>query len=175
MSYDELWKIIDDSLKDLRRFDEAIPPEVMKDLHSAKTLIHIFEADPSSLETLTNIEAYLTNVEAYVVYRAHNRLGSKYVEGLMGKIKKVRENLQKKDKVGKGTTSKFVAGLPRGKPWIRVQTSNEIPREEIESLAEKDGLSFKMQQDGYLLIYGDKEKLKVFTRKVAEKLKRTES
>lgn len=176
MSYDELWKIMDASLKDLRILDEAIPQEVMNDLHSAKTLIHVFMASPSDPQVLLNIEAYLTNVEAYIVYRAQDKLGSKYTEDLMRKINKVRGRLQKKDMVEViPSSSKFVAGLPRGEPWMRIRVSDAIPKKEIESLAKKDGLSFKMQRNGYLLVFGDKEKIKAFTKSVTLKLRRAGS
>lgn len=33
-------------------------------------------------------------------------------------------------------------------------------------------LSFKMQEDGYLLVYGEREKIRVLIRKIAEGIKR---
>ena len=172
MSYNELWKTITSPLTDLRKLGENIPPKVMKDLHSAKTLIHILSVDPSHFEFLEQIEAYLLNVESYIVYAAQNKLGEEYVGAFIEKIKKARDELHGKEKVEVAPTfSRFVAGLPRGKPWIRIKTSEEISKEKIESLAAEHELSFEMQQDNYSLVYGDGEKIKIFVKKIAEHLK----
>ena len=170
MSYNKLWKLLDNSLKDLKKSEEIISTEVLRDLRSANTLIQIFKADPSHLEILPQIEAYLEKVEAFIVYSAQHALGQEYVDAFMEKIKKVRENIYKKERVETTPTSRFIAGLPRNKHWMRIHVSDEIPQEEVADLAEKDGLSFKMQDDNYALISGDKEIIKLFVRKMATKL-----
>ena len=170
MSYKELWKTIANPLTDLRNLGEVIPPEVMMDLHSAKTLINILSADPSHIEFLEKIEAYLQNVESYIVYAAQNKIGIEYIETFMEKLKKAREELYKKEVEVAPTYSRFIPELPRGKPWIRIKATNELSKGQIESLAEEHKLSFEMQEDNYLLVYGDKEKIKDFIKKIAENL-----
>jgi len=63
-----------------------------------------------------------------------------------------------------------VPGLPRGQKWVRVQVSKETPEKEIKKLAEETGLSFKVQRDGYVLVYGEDERLKLFVKQAGEKL-----
>lgn len=48
-------------------------------------------------------------------------------------------------------------------------TSQEIPRKEIEEFAEEKGLSYKMQEKGCMLVYGDSERIKTFVKRLAEK------
>jgi len=48
--------------------------------------------------------------------------------------------------------------------------STETPKEEVEKLAKESGLACKMQDDGYMLIYGEGDKLKHFIRRTAVKL-----
>ncbi len=86
-------------------------------------------------------------------------------------MKKLKEAREKPEvEVPAETASKFVPGLPRDKRWVRVQVSAETPREEIEELVKESGLACKMQDDGYMLVYGEEEKLKRFIKKTAAKL-----
>ena len=57
-----------------------------------------------------------------------------------------------------------LVGLPRGKHWIRIQASDEIPMETVSRLADEDDLSSEIQ-NGYLLVHGEKEKIKAFVKR----------
>ena len=171
MSYDELWKALDDSLKDIRKLGETIPLQTMNDLHSARTYIDILKVEPSNFEIIPNIENYLESVEAYIVYATQDKLGPTYVEKLMEKVKKIREKLRERKTIVVDPSSlRFVPGLPRGKPWIRIHISKQIPKNEIMKIAEKNELSFRMQRNNYILVYGSKEKIENFVKKIAETL-----
>jgi len=45
--------------------------------------------------------------------------------------------------------------------------------EDVEKLADELGLSCKIQKDGYMLVYGGKEKVKIFVKKMADKCRET--
>jgi hypothetical protein len=62
--------------------------------------------------------------------------------------------------------SRFVSGLPRGKCWVRVQVSEDTPQRGIENLAEEIGLLHKMQENGFVLVYGDDESMKSFVKRL---------
>jgi len=111
---------------------------------------------------------YLGNVESYLMFEAQKKFSSEFVDEWMQKIREARETKTVGEKPE--PSSKFVPGLPRRQKWVRVQVSKETPESEIKRLAEKAGLSFKVQRDGYMLVYGDGEKLKLFVKKTAEKL-----
>jgi len=173
MGHDEVWKTLADLITEFRRRGESIPPDVMEDLRAAKTMIGVFRADQSRVENVPSIEMYLGNVESYLIFEGQKKFGSEFMEEWMQKIREARETKALEEKPE--PSSKFVPGLPRGQKWVRVQVSKETPEKEIKRLAEEVGLSFKVQRDGYMLIYGDDEKLKLFVKRAAEKLSRAKA
>jgi len=168
MGYDEVWKTLADLITEFRRKGESIPSNVMEDLRAAKTMIQVLRADLSHVENIPSIEMYLGNVESYLIFEAQKKFGSKFVEEWLLKIKEARQEKAPEEYVK--PSSKFVPGLPRGQKWVRVQISKETPEKEIKKLAEETGLYFKVQTNGYMLVYGEDEKLKLFVKKAAEKL-----
>ncbi|MCK5592693.1 hypothetical protein KAI31_01175, partial [Candidatus Bathyarchaeota archaeon] len=50
--------------------------------------------------------------------------------------------------------------------WVRVQVSESSPQGDIERLAEENGLSHKMQRNGYVLAYGNDESVKSFLERL---------
>jgi hypothetical protein len=168
MGYDEVWKTLADLITEFRRRGESIPSNVMEDLRAAKTMIQVLRADQTRMENVPSIELYLGNVESYLIFEGQKKFGSEFVEEWLQKIKEAREIRAVQEKPE--PSSKFVPGLPRGQKWVRVQVSKETPEREIKRLAEDTGLSFKVQRDGYMLVYGNDEKLKLFVKKAAEKL-----
>ena len=53
----------------------------------------------------------------------------------------------------------------------RSPVSAETPKEESEELVKESGLACRMQDDGYMLVYGDGEKLKHFIKRTAATLR----
>jgi hypothetical protein len=169
MSYEGLWKVLEDLLTELQERGETIPLEIIGDLRSAKTLIQILKADPTHTETLPEIEAYLESVEAYIVFSMKEKIGPQYADKSMKKIGEARRRFPKE---GEETQAlRFAPGLPRDHPWIRIQVSKETPRKEIEQLAEEKGLAYKTQDNEYIVLYGDGEKIKSLVKKLAERLR----
>ncbi len=166
MNYEEKWKVLADLLAELRKKDERIPAEVMKDLRSAKTMMQILKADPTYIESIPRIEIYLRNVESYAILVAQEKMGTGFVERWLKKLEKAKEmKTEEKEK----TTSRFVPGLPRERSWVRVRISEDIPRENVENLAKEDKLLCKMQKNGYMLVYGNGKSIKNFVKKMADK------
>ena len=170
MSYEENWKVLADLLTELRKKGEKIPPDVMNDLRSAKTMIQILKADQTRIEGIPRIETYLRNVESYAVLVAQEKLGTEFVERWLRKLEKAKKTeIEEEEKV----TPRFVPGLPRDKNWVRVQISEGTLREDVESLVKENKLSCKMQKNGYMLVYGNGESIKSFVKKMAEKFRGT--
>ena len=166
MSYEENWKVLADLLAELRKRGEKIPTEVMNDLRSAKTMMQILKAEPTHIENIPRIETYLGNVESYAILKAQEKMGTEFVERWLGKLEKAKKM---KTEEKKEMTPRFVPGLPRERKWVRVQISEDIPREDVESLVKKNKLSGKMQKNGYMLVYGNGKSIKTFVKKMAEK------
>jgi len=169
VGYEGLWKVLEDLLTELQGRGEAIPSEIIGDLRSAKTLIQILKADPTHIEYLPEIEAYLGSVEAYIVFTMKEKIGPQYADECMRKIGEARRRVPKE--MEETQALRFVPGLPRDRPWIRIQVSKEAPRGEIEKLAEEKGLAYKTQDNGYMVVYGDGEKIKALVKKLAERLR----
>lgn len=169
MGLEEVWKTLADLIPEFRKKGQTIPPDVMEDLRAAKTLIQILKADPNRVENVPTIETYLGNVESFLMMEAHVKFGSEFTDEWMERLKQARK-VAAKEKAPE-PASRFIPGLPRGKHWIRVQVSKETPKKYIKSLADECGLSYKMQKDKYMLVYGDDEKLKLFVKKTAERLR----
>ncbi len=165
MGYEEAWNVLDDLITEIRKKGETIPKHVMNDLHSAKTMIQILKADPTHVENLSRIEMYLENVESHLMFMAQEKFGADYVERWMKKLEEARKAPE-----GEGKAQlKFVVGIPRGEHWVRIQISEETSKSEIERLAKENGLSNKMQKNGYVLVYGDVKKVKEFVKNIAKK------
>ena len=166
MSHEENWKVLADLLAELRKKGEKIPAEVMKDLRSAKTMMQILKAEPTHIENIPRIETYLGNVESYAILAVQEKMGTKFVERWLRKIEKAKKT---KTEEKEELALRFVPGLPRERSWVRVQISEDIPQEDVESLAKEERLSYKMQKNGYMLVYGDGKSIKTFVKKMAEK------
>ncbi len=167
MGYGQAWKVLADLITELRRRGETISPHVMNDLRSAKTMIKILKADPTHLENLPRIETYMESVESSLIFMMQEKFGSDHVEQWIKKLEDARRAPEGEEEA----TPRFVPGLPRGKHWVRVQVSKDMPKNDIKRLAKENKLSSKMQKNGYMLVYGDVEKVKLFVKKMAEKLR----
>jgi hypothetical protein len=163
MGYIAVWKVLEEMATDFRKKGLTIPKEVMNDLKSAKTLIKVLNADPKRGETAQKIEEYLGNVESYLIFEGERNFGCKYVD----------EWLRRIDEAGKTTSeeeeTRFIPGLPREQKWIRIKPSAELSLERLRNLAEESNLSCKIQDDGYLLVYGEENRIKDFVKKIATK------
>ena len=167
--YRRVWKVLDGLLTELRARGVVIPSDIVNNLRSAKTMIEILKAGPKHLESIQRIEVYLGNVESYLIFVCEDRFGGDYAQGWMKRLEEARKiifkDLEPREAV------RFIPGVPRGKHWVRVKVSEEIPRGEVERLAEENSLSYRLQEDGCLLIYGDGAEIKSFIKMMADKLR----
>lgn len=162
-----IWKILEEMIIEFRQKEILVPSKVIKKLRSAKTLINVLERDPDREETSQKIEKHLLDVQSYLISEGEKKFGKKYVENRLQRL----EEAGKKTPEGKEEKSKLVFRGPRDKKWIRIQTSDELPIEEMKSLAGKLGLSYNTQEDSSLLVCGRDERVKRFLKKLTAKYK----
>lgn len=165
MGYLTAWKVLDEVIKDFRKRGITIPTNIVSDLRFVKTLIDVLKADPSSLEVRKRIEEYICNIEAYLISEGQERIGNKWVGEW---IKRLDEAIktpfdEEREEVN------FIPGIPREQCWIRVKPSEELTVEILKALAVELNLTFNLQKDGYLLVYGKDECIKEFVKKIATK------
>ncbi|PMB74207.1 hypothetical protein C0199_00800 [Candidatus Bathyarchaeota archaeon] len=163
MGYLAVWKVLEEMITDLKKKGATVPANVLNDLRYARTLINVLKADPTRLETSQKIEEYLNNVEAYVISEGQ-KFGDKYIEGWVKRLEEASRKVLDEEE-----ETRFVPGLPREQRWIRIKPSEDIPVEALKALAGELNLSFKVQRDGFLLVYGEDERLKDFVKKMATK------
>ena len=169
MSYEEKWKVLADLLTELQERGEKIPADVINDLRSAKTMIQVLKADPTHIENISRIDTYLRSVESYAIFTMEKR-GTEIVEEW---LKKLEEPKRVKKQEKREAASRFVPRVPRDKNLVRIQISEDIPREDMEKLVEESGLSCKTQKNGYMLVYGNRENIKSLVKKLAEQFRGT--
>jgi hypothetical protein len=166
MCYEEKWEILADLLIELQERGEKIPADVIKDLRSAKTIIQVLKADPTHTESISRIDTYMRNVESYAIFAAE-KLGTENVEKWLKKLKDPKTLKKKK----RATDSRFTPGVPRDKSWMRIKISDYTPTGEVKKFVRESRLSYKMQENGYILVYGNKENIKSFVRRMAEQFR----
>jgi hypothetical protein len=167
MSYERKWKLLADLLTELQETGKKIPAEVLNDLRAAKTMIQVLKADPTHKESISRIDTYLRTVESYTVFTMEKQ-GKENVEEWLKKLKEP-ERVENNDK-GE-TASRFVTRVPRNNNWMRIQISEDIPKKEMKKLVEENNLSYRTEQNGHILVYGDKENIKSLVKRLAEQFR----
>jgi hypothetical protein len=169
LSYEEKWKVLADLLMELQERGEKIPVDVMNDLRSAKTMIQVLRADPTHIESLSRIDTYMRGVESYTIFTAE-KYGTELVEEWLKRLKETKVRGKEKK-----TASRFIPGVPRNKNWVRIEISEDTPPEEIKKLVEESDVSYKMQENGYIFVYGDRENIKSFMKMMTERFRGTKN
>ncbi|MEM3551320.1 MAG: DUF2096 family protein [Candidatus Bathyarchaeia archaeon] len=162
MGYLTVWKVLEEIIIDLRKRGVQVPSKIIEDLRFLKTLINILKADPTRLETGEKIEEYINNIEGYLIVEGQ-RFGEDYIESWLKRLEEASRTMPEEEEL------RFIPGLPREQRWIRIKPSEDMPSELLKNLAGELNLSFETQNNGFLLIYGEDEKLKRFVKKMATK------
>ncbi len=167
MGYGETWKVLEEILIELRKKGHPAPENVMNDLKSAKTLIRLLDTGEGRGEIGQKVELYLANVEASLVTEAQKIFPSERIDEWLRRLEASSCNICMAE--SKGVTkaeSRFIPGLPRDQKWVRVTPIAALPQETLEQLAAESGLSFKKEQDGHLIVFGNAEGIRDFVKKM---------
>ena len=167
-NYKEVWKVLDELVVMMRSKGVNVPKKVIADLRSAKASINMYNLDQSKIETLSKIEIYLGNVEQTLLYLTEVNVGKDLADEYLRKIFDARGKV---DEVKRTVSSTLIPRVPRDQHWIRVRIDADMDKEEYKILAKDLNLSLKTQEDGLLIIHGEKDKIKKLIKKVAEKRK----
>ena len=165
MDYLAAWKVLEETITDFRKKGIPVSADIISNLIRIKTLINVLRVDPSHLETSQLIEEHLRSVESYVVSEGQKRFGTAYVEEWIKRLDQASMTATEEEE----EETRFVSGLPRDQKWIRVKPSNELPIEGLKALAGELNLSYKVQNDGCLLVYGEDQCIKDFVKKMTAK------
>jgi hypothetical protein len=167
MNYESVWKLLEALLVELRAAGVVVPPELVDDLKSAKTLTGICRTESTCSSVASDIALYLDKVEPGLLGLAESQMGQEYAAEWQQRIEKARRQAPENAAI----RSRFVTGISKGDHWIRIKTSNLIADSDLNESLVKLNLSCQQQDDGYLLVYGNKEKVKSLIREVSTRIK----
>jgi hypothetical protein len=165
MGYLASWKVLEEMITDFRKKGITVPAEIISNLRHAKTLINVLRADPTSLGTNQKVEQHLLSIESYLVSEGQKKFGEDYVEQWLRRLNEDSNKVVGQEE----KETRFVSGVPREQKWIRVKPSAELPIEGIKTLADELNLSFNVQNNGCLLVYGEDQSIKDFVKKMTAK------
>jgi hypothetical protein len=163
MGYTTTWKVLEDFMLELKKRGVDIPPEVINDLRSAKLMIKICESPGGKGDTALKIDEYLGNVESYLIADASRILRGEDVDQWIKRIDEASAEASCEETLEQ---DKFITGVPRDQKWVRVEPDSSLTEEKITQIAKDCNLSFNKQKDGRLVVYGQKEDLKEFLKKM---------
>ena len=163
MGYLDAWKVVEEMIVDLRRRGILIPSDTMTELQSAKTLIHVLEADTAQANVTQEIDNCLFNVESYIMSKGQMAFGPEYIEKWFTRLDQVKEASEVTRK-----EPKLLPNIPRGAKWIRINPS-ALSIEESKKFADELHLSCIVQNEGFLLVHGEDEQLQKLVKKMATK------
>ena len=166
MSYSARWKILEGMIVEFRKKGLDVSQTILNDLKSAKVLITIMNADDKDLgETAPKIDEYLGSVEAYLVTEAQKAFPPEKVDEWLRRLEEASCEICATEAKKEST---FIAGLPRDQKWIRVKPLNSLPMEKLKALADESRLSYRAEDDGHLIVYGNAEGIKEFIKRMTE-------
>jgi hypothetical protein len=166
MNYESVWRLLEGLIVELKTKGISIPPELVDDLKSAKTLTSIYNTESTTSNVASDIALYFERVEPSLLSLAESEIGKEYANAWQNRIDKARIQAPEKAAV----RSRFVSGISKGDHWIRIKTSNIIADSDLSESLKKLNLSCRQQEDGYLLVYGSEENVKTLIREVSTRI-----
>ena len=164
MNYDEKWKILADFLTELKKRKKIISVEIMNDLRSAKTVIQVLKVDPTCIDTRSRIENFLRNIESYAISTGEG-IDKSIAKEWLRKLKNKKMETSE-EKTDEKTT--FIPGIPRNENWVRIKIFEDISPENLKKIAKENNLSYKTQENGYVIVHGDPKNIRKLIKTVTE-------
>jgi hypothetical protein len=168
-----IWKVLEEITIEFRKKGIAIPQNIIDDLKATKSLINIMEANKiNCIEESPKISAYLGNVEAYLISEAQNMFSVERVEMWLKQIEKASHMISSNEKAK--TKVQFTSKLPRNQKWVRIKPLPNLSTDKLERFAAELNLSFNLEEDGQVRIYGDSEVIKEFIKQAIKESRKNQ-
>ena len=163
-------ELLEEIIIELRKKGIEIPANVMADLKSARTLMKIENTDHRGRgETEPKIDEYLGSVEAYAITEAGKLFANEQVEKWLKALDLAGcESCVTVEETNE--ESRFVHGVPSDKKWIRVEPIASLPLEKLKQMASETNLSFQLDKDGHLVVFGEDKDVKIYVKKISQKV-----
>ena len=167
-NYRAVWKVLEELTTTLKKNGVDIFPETIEELRSSRAMINIYNADPTYEDTVQPIESYLGDLEVKLMTLAQKEMGEDFVNEWLRRIFEARQKDQKKEEVTRG----FIPGVPRSDYWIRVRIGDTIASEELRQKAANQGLSTRDEGAEFVIVHGERSKVKQLIREIAKKMRK---
>ncbi len=163
-------RVLEEMIIELRKKGLLVPQNILTDLRAARSLMNVESADQKGHgETTPKIDEYLSTVEAYLVTEAEKVLPPEQVDEWLRRLETAGcDSCSIPEKEEK----RFIQGIPRDQKWIRVEPLENMPLEKLEELAAEANISFREEDDGHLIVFGNAEDIKKFVKRMTEKVQR---
>lgn len=165
----DVWKVAEELITDLRRKGIIIPSETMTELRSAKTLIHVLEADPSQIDIGLEIDKCLFSVESYIMSEGQ-AFGAEYVEKWSERLHEAMGAVEEAH--AQKEEPKLLPNIPRGAKWIRINSST-LSVDELRKFADELHLSCIVQNEGFVLVHGEDKMMRELVKEIAAKYEKS--
>ena len=176
MGYQDIWKILEEIIIELRKNSRPVSENLMNDLKSAKTLIMLMDSSEDRGEIGPKVEMYLASLEANLVTEAQNVFSPDRIDEWLRKLEASSCYTcagQPQSQNKKNSSSRFVPGLPRDQKWVRVKPIPSLPKAKLQRLAEDLNLVWKDEEE-HLIVFGKDEVIREFVKKMTEQASREE-
>jgi len=164
-NYNAAARMLDELMLELIEKGATIPLHVVDGLKSGRSLASIEQQQPGDAGVAMKTTTILQNVEMNLLSLAEAVGGVEYADGWQ---KRIDGAYQEEAAAPPRPVSKFVSGVPKGKHWVRVQATELAAVQEFETLLGEFALSALAQEDGYMLIQGDKENVSAFLKEIRQ-------
>lgn len=165
-NFEGVCKILEELLLDLMDKGLDIPPHLIEDLKSGRTMTSVYETESTEDHVPLRITPYLQIVEANLLSLAEAGVGKQYADEWQRRVNGAYAQQAEKPAPRPG----HIPGIPRGAYWIRIQPSELIESREFKELLDRHELSERPQEDGYSLVFGKREQVSSFLKEIRQKV-----
>ncbi|MDR2204173.1 MAG: DUF2096 domain-containing protein [Nitrososphaerota archaeon] len=163
-----VWRVLEELLVALRKVDVQVPVNVVDDLRVARSLIDLSYSVDVSERVVANVDAYLVNVEAYLMGQVQEVFELNVVDGWFKRLETATLDAIDRE-VLDVVENRFVVGVPRDKKWIRIELSSVLSEMYVSKLARECNLNVIKHVDGHLVVFGLLCDIKMFVKRLTVK------
>ena len=164
-------RVMEELMLELTEKGTVIPDHVISSLSSGRSLANISlrlpeEDSEAEMKTLSIFQ----DAEMNLLSLAEADFGTEYAENWQRKI--LAAGMEEVVRTAPESASKYIAGVPKTADWVRIQLPELDAVENLQALLEEYSLQTQPQEDGYLLIHGEKANISGFLKAVREIIKK---
>ena len=167
LNYLSAAKALENLYIELMEKGDEVPVHVVNDLRAGRSLANIWLQSPDDAETASKAMSALERVEMNLLALAEERVNRAYADEWQARIAEAYK--ESFEPAAKKPT--FVAGVPKGNHWVRIETKDLFEIGNVEQRLRERSLTIRKQDDGFTLIHGKKEDVTGFLGEIREEIR----